>query len=80
MVVVGRVRTVHARRNFGFIDGGGPDSDVFFHKNSLIGAVLDELKHGDPVRFEIESADGRLRARNVRKITEDEYLAEEAMR
>jgi len=77
MFVVGRGRRVYAHRHYGFIDGGGPDADVFFHRTVVQGAQLEGLKPGQPVRFEPESRSGRLRAKSVQVITEEEYMVEE---
>ena len=77
MFVVGRVRKVYAHRHYGFINGGSAELDVFFHRTVVNGATLEELQSGDPVRFEPESRKGRLRARTVQKITEQEYFMEE---
>lgn len=74
--VVGRVRKIYAHRHYGFIDGGGPESDVFFHRSVVRGAALEELTPGQPVKFEPENREGRLRARSVQRITEAEYELE----
>ena len=41
---------------FGFIapDGGGRNSDLFFHRSAVIGTDFDSLREGQSVSFDIE--------------------------
>ena len=52
-------------KGFGFITPEGGDKDVFFHSDSLVGVMFDELKEGEAVTFETESSDKGPRAVNV---------------
>jgi CspA family cold shock protein len=41
---------------FGFIapDGGGRNSDLFFHRSAVIGTEFDSLREGQVVTFDVE--------------------------
>jgi cold shock protein len=41
---------------FGFIapDGGGRNSDLFFHRSAVIGTEFDSLREGQTVTFDVE--------------------------
>lgn len=41
---------------FGFIapDGGGRNSDLFFHRSAVIGTEFDSLREGQSVTFDVE--------------------------
>lgn len=41
---------------FGFIapDGGGRNSDLFFHRSAVIGTDFDSLREGQSVSFDVE--------------------------
>ncbi|MCE9585792.1 cold shock domain-containing protein [Candidatus Uhrbacteria bacterium] len=54
-------------KGFGFITPEGGDKDVFFHSDSLVGVMFDELKEGEAVTFETESSDKGPRAVNVQR-------------
>ena len=54
-------------KGFGFITVEGPDKDVFFHSNSLVGITFNELQEGDSVTFDIEDSPKGKNAVNVQK-------------
>lgn len=54
-------------KGFGFITPEGGDKDVFFHSDSLVGVMFDELKEGEAVTFETESSEKGPRAVNVQR-------------
>jgi CspA family cold shock protein len=54
-------------KGFGFITPEGGDKDVFFHSDSLVGVMFDELKEGEKVTFETEASDKGPRAVNVQR-------------
>lgn len=56
----GRIRTLLAEQDYGFIETSTGE-EVYFHKNSLIGADFNDLEVGAEVRVEVaygESAEG----------------------
>lgn len=54
-------------RGYGFIAGEELEKDLFFHSNSLVGVMFDELKEGDAVSFETEESPKGLNATNVQR-------------
>jgi len=54
-------------RGFGFITAEGQEKDIFFHAQSLVDCVFDDLREGDDVSFEIEDGDKGPAAVNVTK-------------
>ncbi len=42
---------------FGFIKAEGMESDLFFHRNALVGVEFDALKEGVEVTFEVEKVE-----------------------
>lgn len=56
-------------RGFGFITVAGMEKDLFFHTSALVGLTFLDLKQGDELSFEIETAsDGRQNAKNVNRV------------
>lgn len=54
-------------KGFGFITGEGMGKDLFFHSNSLVGVMFDELREGDMVTFETEDTPKGMSAVNVQR-------------
>jgi len=54
-------------KGFGFITGDGMGKDLFFHSNSLVGVMFDDLREGDMVTFETEESPKGLNAVNVQR-------------
>jgi len=54
-------------KGFGFITGEGLAKDLFFHSNSLVGVIFNDLKEGDAVSFETEESPKGLNATNVQR-------------
>lgn len=54
-------------KGFGFITGEGMSKDLFFHSNSLVGVMFDDLREGDMVTFETEESQKGLNAVNVQR-------------
>lgn len=56
-------------KGFGFIavEGGGPNSDLFFHSSSVEGTDFNSLQEGAQVNFNVGTnpRDGRPRGENV---------------
>ena len=50
----GTIKKIVAEKPFGFISVEGQSTDVFFHKDKVVGVSFDELREGDMVTFEIE--------------------------
>lgn len=52
---------------YGFIKADGMETDLFFHRNGLVGVEFDELHEGDAVTFETEETvrDGKKRTNAV---------------
>ncbi len=68
--MTGSIKKIVEGKDFGFItsdDQKPGDKDVFFHKESLVGVTLDELKEGDKVSYDVESSDKGPKAVNVKK-------------
>jgi len=64
----GRVKFWNSERGFGFIARDDENGDVFCHVRDLPEG-MDELAVGDLVSFElVHGRDGRLAAKNVRKL------------
>jgi len=60
----GTVSFFDESKGFGFIKDPGLDEDVFFHVNN----VLEEIKQGNEVRFELEKGKKGLMAVNVKPV------------
>lgn len=54
-------------KGFGFISSEGMAKDVFFHSNSLVGVMFDELREGDAVTFDTEESPKGMNAVNVQR-------------
>ena len=54
-------------KGFGFIASEGMAKDVFFHSNSLVGAMFDDLREGDAVTFDTEDSPKGMNAINVQR-------------
>ena len=61
----GKVKKTVIDKGIGFITLEGEDKDLFFHRNSLVGILLDELQEGDYVNFETEDSTNGSNAINV---------------
>ncbi len=53
----GTIKKLVPEKPFGFISVEGQSSDVFFHKDKLVGVSFDELREGDTVTFEVEQTE-----------------------
>ena len=53
----GTIKKLVAEKPFGFISVEGQSSDVYFHKDKLVGVSFDELREGDAVTFEVEETE-----------------------
>lgn len=67
----GIIKKIVAEKPFGFIAVDGQTTDVFFHKDKVVGVSFDELREGDAVTFETESnernGETKISAVNVQK-------------
>ena len=57
-------------KDFGFIapdDKNPGDKDMFFHKESLVGLELKDLKEGDKLSYDVEPSEKGPRAVNVKR-------------
>lgn len=61
----GKIKTIVAEKNFGFITPETGDKDVFFHASGLQGLQFSELQAGDEVMFDVEESEKGPRAINV---------------
>jgi len=61
----GKIKKKIADKGFGFIEAEGLQKDLFFHSNSLVGVIFDDLKEGDEVTFETAESPKGLNAVNV---------------
>ncbi len=60
----GKIKKLVLEKGFGFItDSDG--TDVFFHKNNLVGITFESLTGGEEVTFEVEQNPKGKRAVNV---------------
>ncbi len=63
-MATGTIKKLVTDKGFGFItDTDG--KDIFFHKNSLVGADFDSLTEGQQVQFEVQNGPKGLNATNV---------------
>lgn len=53
----GRVASLFAERDYGFIEASD-GSEVYFHRNSVVGGGFDKLAVGDEVRFSFHAEEG----------------------
>lgn len=68
----GHVTRMVRARGFGFIRAAGDDPrDFFFHKDSLIGVLYEELEEGQTVQFLMQRTDKGWRAEEVRMVEAD---------
>ena len=49
----GTIKKIVADKPFGFITVEGQSSDVFFHKDKVVGVSFEDLREGDVVTFTI---------------------------
>jgi CspA family cold shock protein len=61
----GKVKKVVSDKGFGFIQGEG--DDIFFHHSALVGVAIEELREGEPVKFEIGRGPKGLRAESIER-------------
>jgi CspA family cold shock protein len=61
----GTIKWFDADRNYGFIQRGNGDSDVFVHGDDIEGGIV--LNIGDHVTFELKEGTGRPKAAKVSK-------------
>ena len=66
----GKVKTV-TDKGFGFIAVEGQEKDVFYHENTLDGALAErKLKVGDVVTFDVEQTPKGVNAINIELLEE----------
>ena len=53
----GTIKKLVPEKPFGFISVEGQTTDVFFHKDKVVGISFDQLHEGDTVTFETETTD-----------------------
>jgi len=53
----GIIKKLVPEKPFGFISVEGQSSDVFFHKDKLVGVAFEDLREGDTVTFETEETE-----------------------
>ncbi|MDP2656127.1 MAG: cold shock domain-containing protein [bacterium] len=58
-------------KGFGFITPDGEEKDIFFHANSLVDVMFDELHEGDRVSFDKEESTKGMNAVNVMRATQE---------
>ena len=63
--MTGKIKTLVAGREFGFISREGEDKDLFFHKKDLNGVMFEDLQQGDTVSFEVKDGEKGPAAVNV---------------
>lgn len=64
--MTGKIKTLVAGREFGFISREGEEKDLFFHKKDLQdGVVFEDLQQGDTVSFEVKQGEKGPAAVNV---------------
>ncbi len=70
-MIRGKIRKVIGDRGFGFI-AADDGSEIFFHRSSLQGVDIKDLKEGDPVEFDVEKDPNgrRPRAVNVKRASD----------
>jgi CspA family cold shock protein len=65
--MTGTIKTLK-ENGFGFIASSEMGKDLFFHRNSLIGAEFESLREGDNVSFDVEESPKGLNAVNVQVV------------
>jgi cold shock CspA family protein len=59
--MIGKIVRLFSDKHFGFIAAVGYENDLFFHKSALVGREFDDLRVGDAVTFEADTAADPLR-------------------
>ncbi|WP_127942476.1 cold-shock protein [Mycoplasma sp. ATU-Cv-703] len=62
----GTVKFFHDKKGFGFIGVEGREQDLFVHFSAIDGDGFRKLAKDQRVEFDIETIDGKERAKNVR--------------
>jgi cold shock CspA family protein len=68
----GIVKAFYRSRGYGFIRSETDGRDVFFHRKTLEATHLKELRKGQMVTFDVSDDQGRLVAKNLQLIDEEE--------
>jgi CspA family cold shock protein len=66
VMMTGKIRTLRVDKGFGFIKGDG-GNEYFFHKSTVYGEGLEDLREGDSVEFDVGQGPKGPRAENVRR-------------
>ena len=61
----GKVKKVISDKGFGFIEGDS--GDIFFHHSALVGVAIEELREGEPVKYDVGRGPKGPRAENVER-------------
>jgi CspA family cold shock protein len=65
-MMTGKIRTLRVDKGFGFIkDDTG--KDLFFHQSAVYGEIIDNLREGDSVDFDVGHRPKGPRLENVRR-------------
>lgn len=65
--MTGKVARMKKDNGYGFITPDDGSKDVFFHAQSVVDAMYDELNEGDAVTFDVEQGPKGPAATNVRR-------------
>lgn len=74
----GTVKTIFHDRGYGFIspENEGDGTEIYFHRNSLLGEKFERLTIGSKVRFAVEDGDKGPQASTVHVIRRAEHATE----
>jgi len=65
--MTGKIKKIN-EKGFGFIEADGLQKDLFFHKSSLVGVAIEDLKGGEAVTFEMAESPKGPNATNVQLV------------
>jgi cold shock CspA family protein len=59
--MTGEIVRLFSDKHFGFIAAPGHETDLFFHASAVVGSDFDDLRVGDAVTFEEDTAAASVR-------------------
>jgi len=66
-MMTGTIARMKKDNGYGFITPDDGSKDVFFHAQSVVDGIFDELNEGDKITFDVEDGQKGPAATNVRR-------------